>query len=54
MIGKNDIRYVAKCYKCKAAIGDWALRIPKEERLCWNCKPHTVKDITKAYGKKND
>ena len=45
MLNSNDIRYRAHCFKCKASIGDWALRIPFKQRLCWNCKKHNIKKI---------
>lgn len=38
-LSTNDIRYMAVCAKCFDKIGDWALKLPKEERLCWNCRP---------------
>ena len=36
----NDIRYLARCNKCHKVIGDWALKVPEEKRLCWDCKDH--------------
>jgi len=35
----NDIRYIARCFKCAHHLGDWSLKLPKEDRLCFNCKP---------------
>jgi hypothetical protein len=32
-------------------MGDWALKLPENLRLCWNCREHTVEDIKKMYGK---
>jgi hypothetical protein len=35
----NDIRFIARCFKCSHHLGDWALKLKKEDRLCWDCRP---------------
>ncbi len=47
---KGDIRYVATCKKCKAPMGDWALKLLEEERLCWNCRQHDIRKIPYKKG----
>jgi hypothetical protein len=44
-LSKDDIRYQGVCIKCHAKLGDWALKVPFEQRLCWNCRPHDIKNI---------
>lgn len=43
-LANNDIRYIARCFKCAHHLGDWALKLPKEDRLCWDCKPQKQLD----------
>jgi hypothetical protein len=38
----NDIRFIARCAKCAHHLADWALKLPKEDRLCFNCKPPKI------------
>lgn len=46
---KGDLRYMARCFKCKSPMGDWALKLPKEQRLCWDCRPHDLKETLRSY-----
>lgn len=48
---KGDIRYRAKCFKCKAPMGDAALNFPIEKRLCWDCRPHDFNKAVEKYKK---
>jgi hypothetical protein len=42
---KNDIRYRCHCFICKQPLGDYALTLPKEQRLCWDHRKHDIKKI---------
>lgn len=35
----DDQRYIARCFKCAHHLGDWALNLKPEDRLCFDCKP---------------
>jgi len=47
---KGDIRYQARCKRCQTPIGDWAMKVPDEDKLCWNCRHHDLKDIPYKKG----
>lgn len=49
MIGKNDLRYQARCYKCKVHLGDWALDFPVEKRLCYDHRHWDLKKEVKPF-----
>ena len=49
MVSKNDIRYLAHCYKCGIALGDWALNLPEEERFCYDCKGPKIENLKKKW-----
>jgi len=43
--------YRAKCNRCGAEIGDWALKVPKRERVCSGCRMKKFKKDIKEYAK---
>jgi hypothetical protein len=45
----NDIRYRAKCIKCNSPLGDWALHVPKRDRVCTAC---SLRDMNEGFGYK--
>ena len=47
MIGKNDIRYRAKCMVCHKPLGDWALNV--KDPLCWKHKKWDLKKEVKPF-----
>lgn len=47
----NDIRYQGVCIKCGAKLGDWALHVPQDKRLCWDHREHTITKDTQYFAK---
>jgi len=47
---KGDIRYRGVCRKCGNPLGDWALEVPVEKRVCYDCKPRDIKNIPYKKG----
>lgn len=50
-LSDDDLRYRAKCIRCGDALGDWALQLPKRERVCTGCTKKKFNKVIKSYAR---